>query len=257
MGHRTGDERWSGRGRSGRRRSGSGAGAAAPAAPGPRTPPPQFLAEREARGLAGSTADRVAGGEFVRRAAAAAAGRRAAQRPVEAVAVVRASPGTRRRARRSRGRPPSRAPRRAVCPADVRGRSRPGAVRGRPAAVAAAEPGSARRRPVVGAAAALRGLPDDQGTGGDPRPAAARHHGCRARHRSARPVLPAVDPRPVRRDRWRAGSRQRVAGAQYGHRVGRPVADRPARPDAARSTSSSRATRCRRSRSASTSRSTS
>ena len=223
-----------------------------------RTPPPQFLAEREARGLSGSTADRVAGGEFVRRAAAAAAGRCAAQRPVEAVAVVRASPGTRRRARRSRGRPPSRAPCRAVCPADVRGRSRPGAVRGRPAAVAAAEPGSARRRPVVGAAEAVRGLPHDQGAGGDPRPAAARHHGCRARHRSARPVLPAVDPRPVRRDRRdrRAGSRQRVAGAQHGHRIGRPVADRPARPDAARSTSSNRATRCRRSRSASTSRST-
>ena len=52
------------------------------------------------------------------------------------------------------------------------------------------------------------------------------------------------------------GCRQRVAGAQYGPRVGGPLADRPARPDAARSTSSNRATRCRRSRSASTSRST-
>ena len=39
------------------------------------TPPPQFPADREARGLAGSTADRVAGGEVVRRAAAPAAGR--------------------------------------------------------------------------------------------------------------------------------------------------------------------------------------
>ena len=38
--------------------AGAGAGAA-----GAGTPPPQFLAEREARGLAGSTADRVAGGQ--------------------------------------------------------------------------------------------------------------------------------------------------------------------------------------------------
>ena len=58
MGHRTGDERWSGRRRSGScRRIGRRAAGAG-------TPPPQFLAEREARGLSGSTADRVAGGEL-------------------------------------------------------------------------------------------------------------------------------------------------------------------------------------------------
>ena len=45
--------------------SGAGAAGAAAAAraAGAGTPPPQFLAEPEARGLAGSTADRVAGGE--------------------------------------------------------------------------------------------------------------------------------------------------------------------------------------------------
>ena len=42
-----------------RRRTGAGAAGAA----GAGTPPPQFLAEREARGLAGSTADRVAAGQ--------------------------------------------------------------------------------------------------------------------------------------------------------------------------------------------------
>jgi nucleoid-associated protein YgaU len=43
--------------------AGAAGAATAAGAAGAGTPPPEFLAEREARGLAGSTADRVAGGE--------------------------------------------------------------------------------------------------------------------------------------------------------------------------------------------------
>ena len=110
--------------------AGAAGAAAAAGAAGAGTPPPQFLADREARGLAGSTADRVAGGELFVDPPRQPQDDAPRSDPWKPSAVDRASPGTRRRARRSRRGPPARAPLRAVCPEDVRGRSRPGAYEG-------------------------------------------------------------------------------------------------------------------------------
>ena len=134
------------------------------------------------------------------------------------------------------------APRRAVRPARY-GDEPARCARGRPAAVAAADPGP-ERRAVLGAAAPLRGLPDDQDPG-------RRCPACRG--------SPSSPGRSGSR-RWRCSSCRRSSASGGGggpsaeperrRRVRRQSAAprRPSRPRRRRrSTSSSRATRCRRS----------
>ena len=127
--------------------------------------------------------------------------------------------------------PPARASGRTVCPTGVRGRSDQGTSSRPPSrppnrdqhdgAPSWEQPRRYEAYPKIKARAAIPGLPRLG--------VMAAALGIAA---LALFFLPSILDLSAGRDRWRPGSRQRVAGAQCGPRIGGPVADGPACPDA-------------------------